>query len=188
MGHIKAYYEGITPVDESDWQYIVRLFEWVSFAKGDILTAQGSIEQFLYFIETGIVRYFICQDTIERTFDFGFEKTFAGAYDSMVLRTPCGYQLGALTDVTAWRISYDNLQQMYQHTKIGNAVGRKLSETLYVAKSKRELALLNLTAKERYLSLFSERPEIIRRIPQKYVASYIGITPQALSRIRREIC
>lgn len=188
MGHIRAYYERVAELSESDWQYIAALFEYVTFSKGHTITEQGTIEQFLYFIEEGIIRYYTCNDTVETTFDFCFEKTFASAYDSLITQTPSNYRLGTLTDTVAWRISYESLQKMYEKTDIGNAIGRILTEKLYVMKSSRELALLRLTAKERYGNLFEERPEIIKHIPLKYIASYIGITPQALSRIRREIC
>lgn len=66
-------------------------------------------------------------------------------------------------------------------------IGRVAAEILYMEKSKRELSLLSMTAEQRYLNLFSEQQELIRLIPLKYIASYIGITPQALSRIRRRI-
>ena len=71
--------------------------------------------------------------------------------------------------------------------KIGNTLGRLSSERLFLIKSKREQSLLNETAEERYLNLFKERPNLIQQIPLKYIASYIGVTAQALSRIRKRI-
>ena len=66
-------------------------------------------------------------------------------------------------------------------------MGRKNAEQLFLIKSKRELSLLNNTAEERYLELFTERKNLIKYIPLKYIAAYIGVTPQALSRIRKRI-
>ena len=83
--------------------------------------------------------------------------------------------------------SYKNLQEVYKKTSIGNTLGRLSSERLFLIKSKREISLLNETAEERYLKLFDERPELIKEIPLKYIASYIGVTAQALSRIRKRI-
>lgn len=77
--------------------------------------------------------------------------------------------------------------KIYIGTKIGNAIGRKASEELFLKKSQRELSLLSETAEQRYLNLFTEQPELIKEIPLKYIASYIGITQQALSRIRKRI-
>jgi cAMP-binding proteins - catabolite gene activator and regulatory subunit of cAMP-dependent protein kinases len=188
MGHIKAYYERITELSQRDWRYIAARFERISFNKGYVLTKQGRFEQFLYFIEQGIVRYYIPDDERELTFNFCFPKEFASAYDSLLTQAPSEYQLETLMDTVAWRISRKDLQDIYANTEAGNAIGRCVAERIYLMKSKRELSLLQQTAKERYLSLFADQPEIIRHIPLKYIASYIGITPQALSRIRREIC
>jgi hypothetical protein len=66
-------------------------------------------------------------------------------------------------------------------------VGRFISEKLFLIKSKREQSLLNETSEQRYLNLFKDRPNVIKQIPLKYIASYIGVTPQALSRIRKRI-
>jgi DNA-binding MarR family transcriptional regulator len=71
---------------------------------------------------------------------------------------------------------------------MGNLFGRLAAESLFLEKSKRELSLLTNTPEQRYLNLFTEHPELIRKIPLKYIASYIGVTPQALSRIRKRIC
>src|SRR5690606_27646299 len=109
------------------------------------------------------------------------------AYNSFLTQTPSEYELQALTETVVWQISYEDLQKVYAQTKVGNYLGRCISEKLFVAKSKRELSLLKHTAKERYLNLFSEQPNVLTFIPLKYVASYIGITPQGLSRIRRQI-
>ncbi|MBK1441923.1 Crp/Fnr family transcriptional regulator [Parapedobacter sp. ISTM3] len=188
MGHIKAYYEQITAISQADWQYISAQFERVRFLKGEVLTEKGDIERFLYFIECGVLRYYIPDDDGELTFGFCFSKEFASAYDSLLMQSPSTYRLQALADTIAWRISHDGLQKVYAKTQIGNVIGRYTAERLFLAKNKRELELLRQTAKERYLNLFAEQPEIIKRIPLKYIASYIGITPQALSRIRRQIC
>jgi hypothetical protein len=86
-----------------------------------------------------------------------------------------------------WRISHDHLQQVYEETSVGDRIGRFAAEQLYLQKSNREHSLLRDSAEERYLKLFSEQPLLIKHIPMKYLASYIGITPQALSRIRARI-
>lgn len=187
MGHIKAYYESIVQLKESEWIFIAARFRKCIFTKNEIITRPGAIERHLSFIEKGIVRTYLPDPNKERTIHFSFDKAFTCAYDSFLTQTPSAYALQSLTTTTAWQISYDQLQEVYTQTRAGNYIGRYASEKLLLAKSKRELSLLNRTAKERYLDLFNEQPEIIRRIPLKYIASYIGVTPQGLSRIRRQI-
>lgn len=109
------------------------------------------------------------------------------AYDSFLTQAPSTYQTETLTETTLWRLTFDDLQDIYKRTEIGHTIGRITAENLFLTKSQREQSLLNETAEERYLKLFTDQPHLIREIPLKYLASYIGITPQALSRIRKRI-
>jgi CRP-like cAMP-binding protein len=188
MGHLREYYERIIKLQESEWEFIAAHFDKRVFDKNQILTKQGETENYLSFIESGIVRFYIPRDENELTFNFSFNKEFTCAYDSFLTQTPSEYELQALTETIVWRISYNDLQIVYSQTQAGNYLGRFASEKLFLAKSKRELSLLKYNAKERYLQLFREQPDILKFIPMKYIASYIGITPQGLSRIRRQIC
>jgi|SRR5690606_2247669 len=187
MGHIREYYERIVKLKDNEWEFIASHFDRKVFAKNEIITRQGQTESHLSFIETGIVRFYIPNEENELTFNFCFDKEFTCAYHSFLTQTPSEYELQALTESIAWQISYSDLQKVYAQTTAGNYLGRLISEKLFLQKSKRELSLLKHTAKERYLNLFNEQPDILKYIPLKYVASYIGITPQALSRIRRQI-
>jgi CRP-like cAMP-binding protein len=187
MGHLRAYYERLLQLQDAEWNYIASHFEKREFRKGAIITKKGETENYLSFIESGIIRFYIPGEETELTFNFCFDKEFTCAYDSFLTRTPSEYELQALKETIAWQISYEGLQQVYAQTKAGNYLGRFASEKLYLAKSKRELSLLTYDAKERYLQLFRDQPDIIKHIPLKYIASYIGITPQGLSRIRRQI-
>lgn len=187
MGHIKEYYEKILELQEQEWEFIASHFTKRVFEKNQIITRQGETENYLSFVETGIVRFYTPVQDNELTFNFSFDKEFTCAYDSFLTQTPSEYELQALTQSVVWQISYDDLQKVYTQTTAGNHLGRFASEKLFLAKSRRELSLLKHSAKERYLNLFKEQPEVLKFIPLKYIASYIGITPQSLSRIRRQI-
>ena len=157
------------------------------FPKKKILLRAGDVENYLSYIEKGLVRCYIPKVENELTFGFGFKGSFISAYDSFLTQTPSSYVVETITDSVLWRLTYHDLQMVYSESRIGNLIGRKASEELFLIKSRRELSLLNSSAEERYLNLFDERPELIREIPLKYIASYIGVTPQALSRIRKRI-
>ena len=187
MGHLKEYYESIVKLHENEWQFIASHFSRKFFARNGIITRKGDVEKYLSFIESGIVRFYIPGEENDLTFSFSFDKEFTCAYDSFLTQSPSEYELQALSDTVVWQITYDDLQKVYADTTAGNYLGRFASEKLFLAKSKRELSLLKYNAKERYLKLFLEQPAILRKIPLKYIASYIGVTPQGLSRIRRQI-
>lgn len=187
MEVIKSFLSGHVHVSDEDWQIISEKFVRTKVPKKTVLLKSGDIENNIHFLEKGIIREYIPKTESDLTFDFTFENQFFSAYWSFLHRSPNQYQMQTLTDTILWSINYDELQEIYQKTVIGNVIGRLTAEGLYINKFKRELSLLKDSAEERYLRLFEEQPRLIMQIPLKYIASYIGVTPQALSRIRRRI-
>ena len=189
LQQIKSYLDQIATISDADWTFFTTKLKRREFSKKAIILQIHDIENHISFIESGVVRLFIPKEDPEKeiTFGFSFKNQFISAYDSFLTQTPSAYQLQALTDTTLLSINYNDLQAVYKTTQIGNFIGRLTAERLFLLKSKREQQLLNLTAEERYLKLFKERPELLKAIPLKYISSYIGVTPQALSRIRKRI-
>ena len=189
MQQLKLYLDKITSISSSDWSFFISKLQRRVITKKSVFIKVNQIENHISFIESGIVRLFIPKDNPEKeiTFGFSFENQFVSAYDSFLTQSPSNYQLQALTETTVLSISYKDLQSVYKSTQIGNLIGRLTAEDLFLIKSKREQDLLNLNAEQRYLKLFKERPELLKSIPLKYISSYIGVTAQALSRIRKRL-
>lgn len=171
---------------DSEWDFFSSKLEKVKVKKNYVLLRKGQVENYLTFISEGTVRLFIPGE-YEITFGFVFENEFVTAYDSFLTHDPSEYQIETLSDSLMFRISNQDLQEVYDCITTGNLIGRKMAESMFLIKSKRELSLLGKTAEERYLDLFTDRPKLLQHIPLKYIASYVGVTPQALSRIRRRI-
>ncbi|MDO6744748.1 Crp/Fnr family transcriptional regulator [Tenacibaculum soleae] len=189
MVNIRTYLEKSLTINDNDWKFFTSKLALIKIKKRTKILKIGEIENHISFINKGVVRFYIPKEDKEKeiTFGFCFSNEFVSAYDSFLTQQPSLYELEALTDIEMWSISHDDLQEVYNKTSIGNTLGRLSSERLYLIKSKREQSLLNETAEERYLKLFDERPKLIKEIPLKYIASYIGVTAQALSRIRKRI-
>ncbi|MEP0266391.1 Crp/Fnr family transcriptional regulator [Dokdonia sp.] len=186
---VRKHLHQISEITDTDWGFFSSKLTKRDIPKKTIFLKFGAIENHISFIVSGIVRLYIPKpDPIkEITFGFSFKEQFISAYDSFLTRKPSLYELQTLTNTTVLSISYDDLQEVYKTTKIGNLIGRLTAERLFLIKSKREQTLLNYTAEQRYLDVFKDRPEVIKEIPLKYISSYIGVTPQALSRIRKRI-
>ena len=189
MEQIKVYLDQLATISQSDWDFFTSKLQRRVIKKKAIFLKTNVIENHISFIESGVVRLFIPKEASEKeiTFGFSFKDQFVSAYDSFLTQTPSAYQLQALSETTLLSITYSDLQDVYKTTQIGNLIGRLTAERLFLLKSNREQNLLNLTAEERYLKLFKERPELLKIIPLKYISSYIGITAQALSRIRKRV-
>lgn len=188
MEQIRIYFERTTKLTDKDWCLFSSKLTRQEFPKKQLLLKTGQTENYLSFIEAGIMRFYIPREKNDLTFAFAFGNGFVSGYDSFLTGVQSTYNIETLTKTTLWRLTHDDLQEIYNKTEIGNKIGRLASEELYLKKSKRELSLLNETGEQRYLNLFTEQPHLIKHIPLKYIASYIGITPQALSRIRNRIC
>ncbi|MCT4215897.1 Crp/Fnr family transcriptional regulator [Elizabethkingia anophelis] len=187
MEKIRELFDNIIRLTDAEFNYYQQKISSKDYKKGDIITPKGSVEHYAYYIKKGIVRRFIERGETEATFYFAFEQDFVSAYDSFITQTPCRYSLQALEDTSLLRISWHDVQDLYQQSSKWDKIGRILNEHAYVERADREFSLLTKSPQERYENLFKQNPEVIKRIPLKYIASYIGVTPQALSRIRRRI-
>lgn len=189
MEFVKQYLlsKGI-PLTEENWRPFVEKNFRKEYKKKDVILNKGEVDNYLSFVENGIARLFFEKENKDLTIRFVFEFQYLTVYDSFTQRTPSRCDVEALTDMVVWRVHYDDLQMLYKTHSVGNLIGRLTVEKLYVEKLNREFSLLSETAEERYLSLLKERPDLFQKIPLKHIASYIGITPQALSRIRKRIC
>ncbi len=186
---IREHLNQMSELTDQDWEFFAAKLQRRDIPKKTSFLKKGTIENHISFVVSGVVRLYIPHEdpNKESTFGFSFKEQFVSAYDSFLTQSPSTYSLETLTDTTILSISYEDLQEVYKTTTIGNLIGRLTAERLFLLKSKREQTLLFYTAEERYLNLFKDRPEVIKEIPLKYISSYIGVTPQALSRIRKHI-
>lgn len=185
MDKLKEFLTQKLDIQPEEWGYFSSFLTKKIVPKATLILKKGEIENTISFIEKGSVRFFVPYEENELTFAFIFENDFVCAYDSFLTQKPSSYNSETLTDTVIWQLTYDNLQLLYSTLPKSNIFGRLLTEEIYLKKARRELAFLTQSAEERYLDLFSLRPNIIKSIPLKHIASYIGVTPQALSRIRK---
>ena len=157
------------------------------FKSNELIISKGKVENYLSFVDEGIVRYYVVVKDKEITIDFAFMKSFYCAYDSFYNRSKTEIYIEALSDVTLYSISYTDLQFLYTSCEITKKLGRLATESLLLKKVKREIDLLTKSPQERYEELLKDHPKYIRQIPLKYIASYLGVMPESLSRIRRRI-
>ena len=107
--------------------------------------------------------------------------------EPFLTRKPSEYQVLALEDTIIERIDFKSLQKAYSISGDHQKNGRKIAELLYIKANQRTLSYITKTAEERYIDFIEEYPKFLQRIPLKYLASYLGITPVSLSRIRNKI-
>lgn len=161
--------------------------EIVNFEKGDIITQYNQVENYIYFINEGIVEIDIKSYMTEKVIDFFFKDEFVCGMTSFLKQQPADVKVTALTDCYMERIGFDDLQKAYKKSFDANKFGRICTEHGYIRKSSREKDFLTKTAEERYKEMFKVRSHCISQIPVNKIAKYLGIHPESLSRIRKKI-
>ncbi|MFC5411894.1 Crp/Fnr family transcriptional regulator [Larkinella bovis] len=169
------------------WASFADAFEYVEYPKKSFLTPAGTPENYLYFLLEGATSSFFVNEGREKCLDLWFADHFVSSYISFLTRRPSEIFIQALFPTKALRVHYDVLQEFYRKDDESNRVGRLFAEGLYIARTQREIRFLSQTADERYRDLLQRQPELIQQLPVKIIASYLGIHPESLSRIRKQV-
>lgn len=159
--------------------------EWVKYKKDEVLKAQHSTERYFYFIIKGSVGVFLWKENNFVCLDFAFDRHFCSDYMSMLTGSPTALQVMTLEPSEMLRMSAENYHAITQHED-GKNIRLAAAEMSYIGKQSQQINLLTKSAGERYDLLLKQFPDIQNRIAQNHIASYLGITPQSLSRIRRQ--
>ena len=184
---IKIIFQQLADINPEEWQAFEQHLEEVNFGKNDYLCRAGETAQYLYFIHAGAVRVYHQAEQQEFTLNFHFANEFVSAFSSFLTQTPSRVYLQALENVQASRIHRQHLYNSYQKFHKAERIGRLFAETLYVQKTNREIDLLSLSAEEQYVKLLQKNPKLVSTISVKHLASYLGIQPESLSRIRHKV-
>jgi len=174
-------------LSEDEVDVIGRLFKKRDLKKSEFFLADGQVCKYAGFIEKGLVRYYINADGEEKTYELGQEHNFVCNYESFLPQTPSTKIIQALEDCALWQISHADLQVFYQSVSGGERFGRMGIEQVFVQLLKALTSLYTDSPENRYQKLLSEHPDLLQRVSQYHIASYVGVKPQSLSRIRKRI-
>jgi CRP-like cAMP-binding protein len=185
MQNLKSYISKLAKLDDNDWQALRALFSESSLAKNEFFAREGRHEQYIGFMISGVVRAFYRNEKgIEYNKTFFRENEFIGPYAALVSGTVNKINVQALTDCQILIAPYAGIAALFNKHRNIETLARRIAEILYIEKEKREIELALLQADERYRLFQTEYPCIENLIPQYHIASYLGITPTQLSRIR----
>ena len=174
-------------ITEKDILIIENLFHKKFFKKGEHLLSAGEICLYIIFIESGLVRYYTNNDGTEQTHYFNKEGEFVCDYISFLPQLPSNVSIQALEDTVVYRISAEGIQQFYRLVANGERFGRIALEKVFVNVINQVVSLYTDTPDNRYLKFLSDYPELVQRIPQYYIAAYVGVKAPSLSRIRKRL-
>jgi CRP-like cAMP-binding protein len=188
FAQIKNYYKNLLPeLAEHEWQAIEKNLTIKRLKKGELLVKEGTICNNVSFINYGLLRFYMLVDGKEVSTGFFIENQYISSYESFLTRQPSHENIEVLEDAEVLELSYNQMQTLYYQYPIYQIFGRKMAEYLFIFVSQRTNALLVLSPEQRYQKLISTNSALLQRVPQYMLASYIGVTPEHLSRIRRKL-
>ena len=184
----RTHIEKFVKLTDAEWDLLVPYLEIRKLKKHELFAEQGKVAGELGFVIEGMLRHYYIKNGEEKTTYFFFENHLVGAYFSCISQKPSLLTIEALSECKVIVFPYKVLKELFETSMAWQTFGRLLAEYLALGLEERMVELLILSPEERYLELIQgNKTKIIERIPQHYIANYLGLTPVSLSRIRNRM-
>lgn len=184
METLLTFVDSIQPLSPDIKEYLRNTLKKQHFLKKELILKKGRIATNIYFIEKGLVRCFYEKNGKEVSSWFMKEGDFIISVDSFFNQKPGNETIQALEDCSVCFINHQELMYMYLHYPEFNFIGRVLTEKYYILCEQRLYSMRMQKAKERYDYLQKSHPELTQRVSAQFIASYLGITMETLSRVK----
>lgn len=184
----KNYIDHYVTIPDDAWHAFLPLIRPVELEKGDyFITGRESVIKIGYLVSGLLQTFFITESGDEFTTDFCFDNMITTNYDILMPGSSHGYQSRALEPTLILQVDYDRFRKLCETYSVWDDFKKTLIEYYYSQKVTREKELLSLTADRKYLKFIEKYRPILDRLQQYHIASYLGITPVALSRIKKNL-
>lgn len=188
MEHTRLFFQFlhkfVTLSEEEFDEYIKPYAEVRHFKKKQVITAEGEIENYLNFITKGLVRKYYKKGKTQINTQISTEGHIIHAQESFHGRTPSEYVVEAIEPTTMVSITYEHLEAIYARSHKMERLGRLVITFTLIVKDRWQMNMVKLTPRERFLDFIHKNPELLQRVPQKYLASYLHIQPETFSRFK----
>ena len=185
MKEFKNYIDHFVNLQPTAWKSFSDLFSKKQLAKGIYFSEAGRVEEKIGFLTDGVMRAFY-RNANGTEFNKAFFEPcqFVGGYTSLINQETNFIHFQTLTNCTVWAADYNAIKNLFDLHPMIERLARRVAETLFTHKDRREVELVLMDAAQRYEIFKREHPGLENKIAQYHVASYLGVTPTQLSRIR----
>ncbi|AEE48869.1 Crp/Fnr family transcriptional regulator [Haliscomenobacter hydrossis] len=176
------------PLTERDQQLIINCLRERKVKKGQFLVHEGAVSRCTNFVNEGSVRtYFIDLNGQEHIVQFAIEGWWISDLNSFILQVPATFNVQAIEDSVILELPFESLELLYEQIPKLERYFRIVTQRAFVAFQQRIVQNISMTAEDRYLAFQQKYPKIELRIPQRLVASYLGISAEFLSKIKKRL-
>jgi CRP-like cAMP-binding protein len=184
---LKKYCQQRVPFLEQELDLIDQYFEEKKLKKKEFLQQDDRVCNFIAFVVNGAIRHFHIKDGVEKTCDLSFDHAWVTDFQSFTSDTIGKMNLQAMEDSTVYLIRKNNLLALYQECSKYETFGRLMAEQVAQRATDIAMSLSSEKPEERFQNLIKKQPDLLQKVPQKYIANFLGISPESLSRIRNRI-
>lgn len=188
MNHkLLDYFSRIMPLTDEEARAIAETMIIRQYPKGTLLLKEGEVSMDAYFVLEGCVRQYYIVDGDEKTNNFFTEEQWVVSVNSISQQVPSNHFLECCVDSTLVVGNRDKEEALYRRFPKLETISRKVMEKVFAAQQEIMASYTTDTPEQRYLKLLKARPDLFQKIPQYQIASYVGVKPESLSRIRKRI-
>jgi CRP-like cAMP-binding protein len=182
-----TYFQQFTPLSSAEAAAILDSATVVHFKKGETILMQGQVARASYFVLQGCVRQFVDVEGEERSLDFVTEGQWVISLASLLKQTPAQHGFDCLEDCVVVMGDAEKESALFQDFPRFAEIARKVMEQVFSELQEAHAAYAADSPEVRYRKLLAKRPDLLQRVPQYHLASYVGVRPESLSRIRKRI-
>jgi CRP/FNR family transcriptional regulator, anaerobic regulatory protein len=175
-----------TILSEEEWVDFSSLWHPVELKKGEYLIKEYQIETSFYFVFDGVLRAYAIKNGEEICIGFTYNGDFSGAYDSFLAQSKSEFAVQALSKCLLLKISREDLMTQFDAYKSIERWGRLFNAEILIGMAKRQIESRSYSAEEKFNRLLEQSPHIMQLVPQKHLASYLGMTAETFSRLRKK--
>ena len=187
MEKLRNRITSIIELSDDDLDFMTKSYQKKELEKNEMLIRPGSFVKSWYFVNSGCLCFYTLKDGNEKVMEFFTEGDFFTDLFAYIDEIPSNVYFKATEPTTVYYIKKEDVQNSYEHSQMIERFGRLSMQETFLQTFRRVAHLNYLSNEERYLRLLQDRPNLLQRVPQYMIASYLGLTPVGLSKIRKRL-
>ena len=185
MQDLQAYLEKISPLNKEEWSLTLQAFKGEKYGKGDFFINEGRHCNKVSFLSKGLFKLYYLTEGQEKIMLFFAEGQFLTDYFGYLTQTPSIRPIQALEESIVYTITRDKLNHLIKTSQTWSNIARIMAEGAYILAVQRANRLLHDDFDTRFITFMTEYPSLLQRVPQHMIASYLNMTPETLSRVKK---